>query len=402
MDLLLLTGIAILLGFAGGKIFNKIRFPAVVGYIVTGILLGPSLLNIFSIELVDRMGIISDFALGLVAFSIGNELRIGVLRKMGMGIITIILAESFGAFLVVGLGVYLLTHELYIALIFGALAVASAPAGTWIVLREYKARGSLTDTTLAVVGLDDGLAIVIYGFAAGIARVLIEHKDKLSIQNSFIWPLMESGGAIILGAVLGIILVYIMRKMRDKDDYFKLSIAGIMVCTGLSNIFHLSVILSNLFLGLVMANTFLMTSRKAVESVIKIAPTVYIIFFVLAGAHLQIGLLPKMGLLGLVYIVGRIIGKMCGARLGTTLAKSEEKVRKYLGLAILSQAGVAVGLAILVGRTFGSMGTEGKYLASLAINTIAATTIIFEIIGPITTKIAITKAGEIGKKTRRE
>ncbi len=401
MDLLFLIGTAIFLGFAGGKIFNKIKFPAVVGYIVVGIFLGPSLFNIFSIKLVDKMGILSDFALGLVAFSIGNELRIGVLRKMGMGIISIILAESLGAFLIVGLGVYFLTHELYIALIFGALAVASAPAGTWIVLREYKARGPLTNTTLAVVGLDDGLAIIIYGFAAGIARVLIEHKDKLSIQNSFIWPLMESGGAIILGVIIGAVLIYIMRKLHDKDDYFKLSIAGIMVCTGLANIFHLSVILANLFLGLTMANIFLMTSRKAVESVSKLAPTVYIVFFVLAGAHLQIGLLPKMGLLGLIYIVGRIIGKLSGAYLGTTLAKAEEKVRKYLGLALLSQAGVAVGLAILVGRTFGQMGPEGAYLAKLAINTIAATTIIFEIIGPITTKIAITKAGEINKRSRR-
>ena len=156
-----------------------------------------------------------------------------------------------------------------------------------------------------------------------------------------------------------------------------------------------------MFSDLMAWNTFLMTSRKAVESVTKIAPTVYIVFFVLAGAHLQIGLLPKMGLIGLIYIIGRIIGKLSGARLGTTLAKSEENVRKYLGLAILSQAGVAVGLAILVGRTFGSMGPEGQYLASLAINTIAATTIVFEIIGPITTKFAITKAGEIGKLTRR-
>ncbi len=401
MDILFLIGITIFLGFAGGKIFNKLRFPAVVGYIVVGILLGPSLFNIFNIELVDKMGIISDFALGLVAFSIGNELRIGVLKKMGMGIISIILAESFGAFLIVGAGVYFLTHELYIALIFGALAVASAPAGTWIVLREYKARGSLTNTTLAVVGLDDGLAIIIYGFAAGIARVLIEHKDKLSIQNSFFWPLMESGGAIILGVVIGIILIYVMRRIRDRDDYFKLSIAGIMVCAGLANIFHLSVILANLFLGLTMANVFLMTSRKAVESVSKLAPTVYIVFFVLAGAHLQIGLLPKMGFIGLIYIIGRIIGKLSGAYLGATLAKAEEKVRRYLGLAILSQAGVAVGLAILVGRTFGHMGEEGRHLARLAINTIAATTIIFEIIGPLTTKIAITKAGEIGKKTGR-
>jgi len=402
MDSLLLISIALFWGFAGGKLSNKLKFPAVIGYIIFGVVLGPSLLNVFSLDIIDRMGIISDFALGIVAFSIGNELRYGVLKKLGLGILTIILAESIGAFLVVGAGVYLLTGKIYIALIFAALAPASAPAGTWVVLREYKARGPLTNTILAVVGLDDALAIIIYGLSAGLAKALIENKGDLSLGSSLITPLIETGGSALLGLILGVLMLLILRKLNGKEELLIVSLAGIMLCTGLSNVFHFSIILSNMVLAATMTNMYLLTSRKAVETIEKITPPVYVLFFVLAGAHLQIGLLPQMGLLGLVYIVGRVTGLMGGAYVGATMAGSEENVRKYLGLAILSQAGVAVGLAILVGREFGGLGAVGSSLAVLAINTIAATTIIFEIIGPLTTKVAIIKSGEAGKRIRRE
>ncbi len=401
MDILFLTSFAIFFGFIGGKIFNKFKFPAVVGYIITGMLLGPSLFNIFSLNTVARLGILSDFALGIVAFSIGNELRIGVLKKIGYGIFTIILAESLGAFLLVGIGVYLLTHKLYIALIFAALAPASAPAGTWVVLREYRAKGPLTNTILAVVGLDDAFAIVIYGIAAGIAKILIEHKEALSIGNILVGPLKDIMGSLFLGIILGLGILFVLRKLHSKEDLFTVTLAGILACTGLANILHLSIILSNMVFAVTMTNIYLLTTRKAIETVEKITPPIYIAFFVLAGAHLQIGMLPQMGFLGLIYILGRTLGLMGGAYTGATLAKADPNVRKYLGMAILSQAGVAVGLAILVGREFSGLGEVGNNLALLAINTIAATTIIFEIIGPLTTKIAVIKSGEAGKSTRR-
>ncbi|MFH1416277.1 MAG: cation:proton antiporter [Elusimicrobiota bacterium] len=401
MDILLLIGISIFAGFYTGRVFNRLKFPAVVGYLIAGILLGPSFLNVFPLDITHRLGIISDLALGIVAFNIGNELKVSVLKKMGSGILTIILAESLAAFLLVFIGIYLLTGELALSLIFGSLAVASAPAGTWVVLREYRARGPLTDTILAVVGLDDALAIVIFGFAAGIAKVILSHTGSFSFSNCFLEPVLKSSEAILLGTALGIIIIYIMRRLKNRDDMFKITIGAITVCTGIANICNISVILSNLFMGLTMTNIFLMTSRKAVESINKVAPTIYIIFFVLAGAHLQIGLLPTMGMIGLTYIVCRIIGKLSGAYAGSILSGASGNVKKYLGMAILSQAGVAVGLALLVGRNFSSMGPEGEHLAKLAINTIAATTIIFELIGPLTAKIAITKAGEAGRKNRR-
>ncbi len=401
MDILLLISVAVFAGFLGGKFSKRLQLPSVVGCIIMGMMMGPSLLNIFTLNTVDRMGLISDLTLGIVAFSIGNEMRFGVLKRLGMGIIIIIIAETLGAFLAVGLGIYLLTHKLYLALIFGALAPASAPAGTWVVLREYKAKGPLTETVLAVVGLDDAFAIVIYGLAAGVARVLLEKGQTVSFKNALETPILEIGGSIIMGLLFGILILYFLRGAKEKGEILTVTIAGILGCTGLANVLGLSLILSNMIFGVVISNIFL-TSRKVMDAIEKITPPIYILFFILAGAHLQVKLLPQMGLLGIIYIAGRTSGLLGGAYIGATLAKAESNVRKYLGLTILSQAGVAIGLAMLVGREFGSIGITGKYLALLAINTIAATTIIFEIIGPVTTKIAIIKAGEAGRRIRRE
>ena len=173
MDILFFIGIAIILGFISGKFSNRLKFPGVVGYLFAGLILGPSIFKIFNLELLDKIGVFNDLALGVVAFIIGSEIRMSTLQKMGRGIITIIFSESFGAFLLVALGVYLLTHKLYMALIFGAMAPASAPAGTAVVLQEYKAKGPLTNALYTVVGLDDGLAIMIYAFAAALAKLFL-------------------------------------------------------------------------------------------------------------------------------------------------------------------------------------------------------------------------------------
>jgi len=396
MDILFFIGLMIVCGFVVGKLGNRLKFPAVVGYLIAGLLLGPSFFNILSLHLLDNLGIFNDVALALVAFIIGSQMRLGILRKMGKGIITIILAESFGAFLLVFAGVYFLTHQLHLALIFGAMAPASAPAGTAVVLQEYKAKGPLTNALYAVVGLDDGLAIMIYAFAAALAKLSITGTTD-SVLHIVKGPVIEILGAIAVGLFLGVGLGYFVRKMHSKKEVLAISLAAVMICAGLANYLHLSLILANLSLGMVFANLFLFANRRSIEAIDFISLPIYTIFFVIAGAHLQIGLLPAMGLLGLIYIVCRSFGLMGGAFFGAAVSRSEPVIRKYLGLGILSQAGVAIGLAIMATREFSSLGTTGKDLSLLVINTIAATTIIFEIIGPIATKFAISKAGESGK-----
>ena len=193
-------------------------------------------------------------------------------------------------------------------------------------------------------------------------------------------------------------LGYFLKKLHRKPEILAVSLGGILVCTSLSNYFHFSLILANMSLAVVFTNIFLFANRRAYEAINFITTSIFIVFFVIAGAHLQIRLLPAMGLVGLIYILSRSVGKIGGAHLGAVMAGSKPVIRKYLGLGLLPQAGVAIGLAILATKEFSALGEAGAHLAVLVINTIAATTIIFEIIGPITTKIAISKAGEIGKK----
>lgn len=391
MDILLLVGLALVLGFAGGKISNKLKFPAVVGYIIMGVILGSSVLGVFKPDVLDRMGIITDFALGLIAFIIGNELRLGVLRRMGKVIITILFMECMATWILITLVTYLLTRNFALSLILGAVGVATAPAGTVVVLQEYKAKGPLTKTLLALVGLDDGLAIIIYGFAAALAKLLISGGEKISFRNVVQGPLVEIGGALVLGIALGMALSYAVKRLRNRNELLTISLGAIFICTGLANIFHVSFILANMFLGVFVANRFLLSGRRTFEAIQGITSPIYIIFFVLAGAHLQIGLLPGMGFLGLVYILTRSVAKIGGVSLGAYLSKAEPNIQKYLGFGLFTQAGVAIGLAILVGKEF------GPEIAIVVINTIAATTIILEIFGPLGVKYAITKAGEIGR-----
>lgn len=396
MDTLFIIGLMIVAGFLVGKISNRLKFPAVVGYLIAGLIAGPSFLNIFNLQLLDSFEILNELALSLVAFVIGSEMRMEVLKKIGKGIITIIFAESFGAFFLVFAGVYLLTGKLHLALIFGAMAPASAPAGTAVVLQEYRAKGPLTNTLYAVVGLDDALAIMIYAFAASLAKMSLSGASD-SFINIIKGPIFEISGAIILGALIGICGGFFIDKIRQKKELFALSLAAIFLCSGIANHFHFSLILANLSLGMVFANLFVLANEKSVENINFISLPIYIVFFVIAGAHLQIKFLPAMGMLGLVYIFCRSAGLMGGAFFGATIAKAEPVIRKYLGLGILSQAGVAIGLALMVSRDFAFLGEIGTNLSLLVINTIAATTIVFEILGPVATKVAIRKAGEIGK-----
>ncbi len=401
MDILFFIALAIIFGFVGGKLVRRLRLPGVVGYLIAGLLFGPSFLNVFHEEFLGHMNIFAGFALSLVAFIIGSEMKLTTLSGMGKGIGVVILLESLGAFLLVATGVYLLTHKLYLALVFGAMAPASAPAGTVAVLQECKAKGRLTNALYTVVGLDDGLAIVIFALAVALAKLVLT-GETISVAAFLEGPIFEIIGSIILGCVAGIAIGYFTQKILGEDSILAVSLGGILICTGIANYLHFSLILANLTLGMVFVNLFPVSNQKAFRAIQAISLPVYIIFFFIAGAHLQIGLLPSMGLLGLVYVLCRISGLIGGAFVGASLTRQNPVIRKYLGLGILSQAGVAIGLAILAAGEFGSLGTEGKGLSVAVVNTIAATTIIFEIIGPIGTRFAVSKAGEVGVNITEE
>jgi Kef-type K+ transport system membrane component KefB len=396
---LLVVGFVTLAGFYLGKSMRFVRLPSIIGFMLVGVLLGPSVLGFLGEELKASIGFITEVALGFVAVSIGLELSVSALRKQGLGIILIIVAESFLAFAVVTAAVFLLTRNLALALIFGSLAPASAPAGTVAVIQEFKARGNLTKALYAVVGFDDGLAIVIFGFAFAVARSVLLHQHGAApeaLWRLILAPLMEIGLSCLIGAVVAVAYRLLARKLAERRDLFILTFATVLITVGISEVLHLSLILTNLVVGLVVVNTQPPAlTEKIKDELTEVMPLLFVLFFVLAGSNLQLTLLPALGLVGVIYIVSRSAGLMGGAWIGAVVGRAEPKIRKYLGMGILSQAGVAIGLALVVKRELTPLGPWGARIGAMIITTITATSIIFEIVGPILCKLGLQKAGEI-------
>jgi len=397
---LTLLGVVTIVGYYTGHLAKFAKLPSLIGYMVLGVLCGPSLFNLINADMAESLGFITEIALGFVAFSIGSELSMAHLKRLGRGIIYVIFAESFAAFLVVLGGVYLCTSDLPLSLIFAAMAPASAPAGTVAVIQEYKAKGSLTKTLYAVVGFDDGLAIIIFGFAAAISKSLLEKEASgvaTSILPAMVTPLKEIGLSILVGTIVGFIFCQFVRKLHNSKDIIIIIFGVILLTCGLSERLHLSLILTNMVIGVVLVNTRREPLvHRITAPLMEIMPFMFILFFTLAGAHLEIGALPKLGLIGVVYIAARSAGLMGGAWLGATVGKVEDKIRKYVGMGILSQAGVAIGLSLIVKSEFDQLNTvHSVKIGTQVLTTITATCIFFEIIGPILTKIALKKAGEI-------
>ncbi|MCT4605996.1 MAG: cation:proton antiporter [Marinisporobacter sp.] len=380
-------GIALIVGILFGKLMNKFRVPAVAGYIIAGLLLGTSGFNIVNGEMIEKLSFLSDFALGIIAFNIGSELQLSVIKKLGKSIFVIATCEALAAFVLVTGITYLLTKNISTALILGAVSSATAPAATVMVLREYNAKGPLTSTLLGVVAIDDAICLMIYAIAASIAKVFIKH-ETVTIYKILVHPIMEIVLSILVGAVLGIILTYLVRISKKEGELLPFITGMIILLVGVATKFHLSPLLCAMALGVVIANIS-SNSRRAFSSVESFSPPIIAAFFTLAGARLDISLLPHIGIIGVCYLLFRIIGKILGASVGGVISNAPNVVKKYIGFGLLSQVGVAVGLAIVVNREF--PGTE---LGSLVITILLATTIITEIVGPLATKNAIIKAEE--------
>jgi len=404
LSILTLLGGATIIGFYSGRLANRINMPKIIGYMALGIILGPSILNIFEQGVIQQLSFVSEIGLGFVAFTIGSELSLASLKRMGPAIVSIIVAESLMSFLLVAVAMYAITRDLPLSIVFGAMAPATAPAGTVAVIQEYKAKGSLTKTLYAVVGLDDGMAVVIYGFAAAIAKTLLireSHPVTTNILHALGAPMAEITLSLILGGVIGIVFSKLVGKLHHSRDILIIIFGVVLLATGLSIRWHLSFILSNMMVGLVLVNNQPEAVIRRVRTPLnQIMPLVFLLFFCLAGTHLEISVLTTIGGLSVAYITGRSAGKIGGAYLGACLGRVEKKIKKYLGFALLSQAGVAIGLSLIVMDEFTQLSAQynlphAGIIGVDVLTTITATCIFFEIIGPILTKFALTKAGEI-------
>lgn len=380
-------GIALIVGILFGQLMNKLKTPAVGGYIIAGLIIGVSGLNIVNGQVIEQLSFLSDFALGIIAFNIGSELEVSVIKKLGKSIFIIAVCEALGAFILVTGVMFALTQDIATAMILGAVASATAPAATVMVLREYNAQGPLTSTLLGVVAVDDAICLMIYSVASSIAKVFIKH-ESLTIYKVLVHPVKEVALSLVLGAVLGIGLTYLINISKKDGEMLPFITGTLILLIGISSKFHLSPLLAAMTLGVIVANIS-SRSRKAFSSIEKFSPPIIAAFFILAGSRLDVSMLPHIGIVGVGYLLFRLLGKVLGAYLGGYISKAPATVRKYIGFGLFSQVGVAVGLAIIVSKEF-----QGTNLGSLVITILLATTIITELIGPISTKNAIIKANE--------
>ena len=404
LNIILLIGIAIFGGTAGAKMFLKIRIPQVVGYVFIGLLVGESGLNLIGRDTIESLSAFNIFALGIIGFMIGGELRRSVFKKYGKQFFIILCSEGIASFILVGVftgfAAWYFSGNIHtsvaMALVLGAIASATAPAATTSVLWEYKTRGPLTATVLAIIALDDGLSLLLYGIASSIAAALLGQTNG-SVWTTILMAIFEIIGAIILGVLAGLLLSFILKRIKESDKALTFTVSSVLLVIGLSIALKLGSILAAMTLGVTIANVAGARRQGTFELMEKFAPPIYVLFFVLAGAHLVIGEIAAwMVVMVVVYLIGRTAGKMFGSWFGAKQSQASDTVRKYLGLCLLSQAGVAIGLAIISSQMF-----TGK-IGQAIIIIVMTTTFIVEVFGPIFVKLGVRKAGEVGLNITEE
>lgn len=382
-----------LVGLLGGKIANKFKLPNVSGYIIAGLFLGPSFFKLLNSTDIDSFGIINDVALALIAFGIGNEFLVSDMKKVGKDALVITVAEVLGALLMVFSVMYFIFRQDFIfSMVIASMSAATAPAGIVMVINELKADGPLVRTILPVVAFDDALGIMIFGIVLSIAKMSSGVADYtiLQIIGS---PLLEIGGAILVGFIVGVVMTYFCNNVRERGELLAITLAFILLGVGISSLIGVSTLLTAMVMGGTVVNSTY-RYKRIFRSVDEFAPPVNLLFFTLAGASLDLKVLMTVGVIGVGYILARAIGKIVGAGIGARIVDAEEKVQKYIGMSLLTQGGISIGLSVLVRNQLPDIGNS-------IVTVILFSVLVFEILGPILIKIAITKAGEVGGMKKR-
>ncbi|MCK9330149.1 MAG: cation:proton antiporter [Candidatus Cloacimonetes bacterium] len=390
--LFIFIGITIIFSILLERGVARFKSPAILAYILAGAIIGPGALGLVQLQDIQVLNFINVLTLALIGFNVGSELRISELKKMGSSIITIVIFETLLTWLVVFLGTSIILKSIPMGIIYGALAAATAPAGTVDVIRQYKAQGKLTSTLFAVMGIDDILALIIFSISIPIARLLIV-KGQFTLMNS----LLHAGGEIVfsvgIGVLSGFILYYVARKIHNKNMMLLLSIGVLFFHCGIAEKFRLSPILINMSTAIVLVNKSAIISRKFSGVYTEWAPPIYLLFFALIGTRMNIFVIWNYIPIIVVYILTRTAGKFSGAYVGCSIAKSPKIIKTNLGYTLLSQAGVAIGL------TYGAVKLleEAKLFscADQVINVMTSTTFLIMLIGPVLVKYGLNNAGEI-------
>ncbi|MGI6392141.1 MAG: cation:proton antiporter [Candidatus Izemoplasmatales bacterium] len=402
MDLTVLfyVGVLIVTGLLFGKLAKLVRLPNVTGYLVGGLLIGPSVLNLIKESYFAGLGLVSVVALGFIAFSIGNELKLSYFKRVGTKPIVIAVMESLFAvvFVFIALVIYFLitgslnNTNIRFSLVLSAIAAATAPAATLMVVRQYKAKGALTDTLMSVVAIDDSVAIVLFGILVALANALAPSAASEPLVLQILMPFWEIFASLGIGCVIGLILTLGCRFFTGRGNRISLVIASVFLTIYLADLVGGSTLLAAMALGTIFAN--LSREYEEVSELVSfVTPPIFIMFFVLSGAELNLGILKIVGLLGFIYIISRVCGKIFGAWFGGKITKAETKITKYLGFALIPQAGVAIGLSLVATQVLNpDMGMSIRAI-------VLGATLIYELLGPVVTKATLQKAGEIESRS---
>ena len=426
-EILFILSIALFAGLLLSRLAKVLNLPAVTAYLVAGVLIGPfclgalgnylniSWLGFISLERAEEFSIIADVALGFIAFSIGNEFRLAELKQIGkqatiIGILQAVITTLVVDAVLIGLHfIFPVEFPLPAAIILGAIASATAPAATLMVVKQYKAKGPVTKTLLPVVALDDAVGLVLFAISFGIAKAII--AGEVSIISILLEPVLEVVLSIALGAIMGLIFTYIERFFHSRSKRLAVSVAFVFLTVAISMLkfpiggVHIgfSSLLSCMMLGTIFCN-ICDFSAELMDRLDRWTAPIYVLFFVLSGAELNLSVFADylVIIIGLAYIISRCFGKYFGARWSADLAKAEPNVKKYLGITLFPQAGVALGMAIKVMEQFKT--PETQQIGTIVANIVLFSVLIYEIVGPFLTKISLTKAGEInpeGKTSNR-
>ncbi|MBR5798373.1 MAG: cation:proton antiporter [Clostridia bacterium] len=419
MEVLFSISLALVAGLLVSRLIKPLKLPAVTGYLIAGILIGPYCLGrlnlpegfdligmLHSTEGVEALGIISKVALGFIAFAIGTEFEMKNLRKIGKQATVIGILQALVTAVVVDaalIGLHFILGEeklpLSVAIILGAIATATAPAATLMVVKQYKAKGPLTNILLPVVALDDAVGLVVFAVSFGVAKAL--ETGDVDLISMVVNPIIEVVGSLILGLLLGLLFTWVEDHFQSNSKRLSLSITFVLMAVSLSMIkfeigrVHIgfSSLLVCMMLGTVFCN-ICDSADELMEKTDKWTMPVYVLFFVLSGAELELSVFTSgiIVLIGVVYIIFRCVGKYFGAFSSALLTKCNSNIVKYLGVTLFPQAGVALGMSIIVKEQMGA-GVGG-----LVRNIILFSVLVYELIGPLLTKIALTKAGDITPK----
>ncbi len=388
MNTLLSAGLILLLGFLGARLLKYIRLPNVTAFLIVGIIIGPHMLNLLTPEIFTASDFFSNLVLGIIAFSLGENFRFDKLREGMKQVMWISIIAALGAWILVSVAliIYLIFIKLpiYPAIVLGAAASATAPAATVLVIREYRASGPLTELLLKVVAIDDAWCLIFAALAIAVGNAMRAEVFDIAIIFAGIGEIF---GALIVGAIIGYLTSFFSRFVKTKEELIIFIVGFILLDVGLSIALKISVLLSSMMMGLVVIN-LARENYKFFEVLRSIDAPLYLIFFILSGAHLDFGILYNMGIAGVLYVLFRTIGKVYGAKVGAIISKAPKTAEHWLGLGLTPQAGVALGVGLVAKATFPDYG---NYIFTV----IAATTVVFELVGPLATKYSLKKAEEI-------